>query len=209
MTWDELMATFASRIAATYEATIGRLSAAIQATPAAFEAKVTAFFALLAECKANLDRIQARLPNPPRSQADVANVARYAEMKSLYDALVLGISQNAVQVPQVGVAPAVVIVVGSVGLTVAGVAWAVAAWEYAASLRDQTAFMAQELEARVQASQRGTQLQPTTATPPSAPAPGGGAAGNDDKKGGAWVWLLGIGAAAAAAAFIVPKLGKG
>jgi hypothetical protein len=209
MTWEELKSTFASSIVATYEATVGRLSAAIQATPAAFEAKVTGFFALLAECKANLDRIQARLPNPPRTQADTGLVARYAEMRSLYDALVLGISQNAVQVPQVGVAPAVVLIVGSVGLSVAGVAWAVAAWEYAASLRDQTSFMAKELEARVEASQRGTQLQPTTATPPSAQAPGTGRAGDDDKKGGAWVWLLGIGAAAAAAAFIVPKLGKG
>ncbi|MCB9779732.1 MAG: hypothetical protein H6742_14300 [Alphaproteobacteria bacterium] len=209
MTWDELKASFTGNAAAAYDATLGRLSAAIQATPAAFEAKVTSFFALLAECKANLDRIQARLPNPPRTQADANDIARYAEMKSLYDALVLGISRNAVQVPQVGIAPAVVIVVGAVGLTVAGVAWAVAAWEYAASLRDQTAFMAQELDARVAASQRGTQLQPTTATPPSAPAPGGGGSGDDDKKGGAWMWLLGIGAAAAAAAFIVPKLGKG
>ena len=209
MTWDELKARFTANIVGTYDATFGRLSAAIQATPSAFEAKVTGFFALLAECKANLDRIQAQLPNPPRTQADAGLIARYAEMKSLYDALLAGIAQNAVQVPQVGIAPAVVIVVGAVGLSAAGVAWAVAAWEYAASLRDQTGFMAQELDARVQASQRGTQLQPTTATPPSAPAPGGGAVGDDDKKGGAWVWLLGIGAAAAAAALIVPKLGKG
>ena len=209
MSWDTLKARFGAEIVRTYRATLGRLGAAIQARPDAFEAKVTGFFALLAACKANLDQIQARLPNPPRTAAEAQDVARYAEMRSLYDALVVGIAQNAVQVPRVGVAPAAVVVVGAVGLSAAGVAWAVAAWEYAASLRDQTAFMAQELEARVQASQRGTQLQPTTATPPSAPAPGGGAAGDDDKKGGAWVWLLGIGAAAAAAAFIVPKLGKG
>lgn len=209
MTWDELRATFTSTIASAYEATLGRLSAAIRATPAAFEAKVTGFFALLAECKANLDRIRARLPSVPRDQAEAGLVARYAEMKSLYDALVLGISQNATQVPQVGIAPAVVLVVGAVGLSVAGVAWAVAAWEYAASLRDQTGFMAKELEARVDASQRGTQLQPTTATPPSATPPGGSGPGDDEKKGGAWMWLLGIGVAAGAAAFLLPKLGKG
>jgi hypothetical protein len=125
MTWDELKATFASSIAASYEATIGRVSAASQATPAAFEAKVTTFFALLAKCKANLDRIQVRLPHPRRTHADAAIAARYAEMKSLYE--LLGISRNAVQVPQVGVAPAVVIVLGSVGLFVASVAWAVTA----------------------------------------------------------------------------------
>ncbi len=72
MTWDELQRTFTSTIASAYEATLGRLSAAIKATPAAFEAKVTGFFALLAECKANLDRIRARLPNAPRDQADAA-----------------------------------------------------------------------------------------------------------------------------------------
>ncbi len=120
MTWDELKATCACRVTASYEATIGRLSAAIQATPAAF-------FALFVECRANLDHIQSRLPKPLCTQAAAYILARYAEMKSLCDALVLGISLNAVQAPHVDVAPAVAIVVGSGGLTLAGVAWAVAA----------------------------------------------------------------------------------
>lgn len=198
MTWAQLQQSFLSGIEASYAATLGRLEEAITATPAAFEAKVQGFLALLAECKANLARIQARLPHPPRSQAEAQLVAVYAEMKGLYDAPLLGLSQNAVALPSVGLAP--VLMVGALGLTAAGVAWAVAAWEYAASLRDQSGLLARELEARVESMRTGAPLPPSTVpSPPPAP-PGGGSA---------WPWLLALGLAAAGFYTFAPKAGKG
>lgn len=200
MTWDELQRRFLDNIEASYAATVGRLEAAITATPAAFEAKVQGFLAMLAECKANLARILAHLPNPPRNAVEAQLVTRYVEMRALYDALLLGLSENAVPLPSVGLAPLVVLAIGGMGLTAAGVAWAVAAWEYAASLRDQSGLLARELEARVEAMRQGTQLPPSTVAAPKPP---------DDPKGGVWPWLLGLGALAAGVVFVVPKLGKG
>jgi hypothetical protein len=171
MTWDQLKTDFLSRIQGLYERTFGRLQSAIAATPEAFRQRVTAYLDLLAQIRANLERILARLPNPPQSQADAVLIAKYAELKAMYDALVAGIASNAVAVKtEIGVAPAVVLVIGIIGLTVSGVAWAVASYEYAVSLRDQTDFMVKELDARVEAMRSGAQLPATTALPPSAPA---------------------------------------
>jgi len=212
MTWDQLKADFVARIQGVYETTYARLSAAITATPEAFRQRVTNYLDLLAQIRANLERIAARLPNPPQTQADAALIAKYAELKAMYDALVAGVATNAVAVrtPEVGVAPVVVVlVIGILGLTAAGVAWAVASYEYAVSLRDQTAFMAKELDARVEAMRTGQLLPATTALPPSAPV---ATAPEPPSSGGGtpWAWLFGgLALAGAAAVFVVPKLGKG
>ena len=50
-----------------------------------------------------------------------------------------------------------------------GVAWALAAYEYAVNLREQTALAERELDARVTASREGRALQPTTL--PAQPSP--------------------------------------
>lgn len=209
MTWEQIKADFTSRIQSLFETTYTRLSSAITSTPEAFRERVVAYLGILAEIRANLERIATRLPNPPQTQADAEIIARYAEYKSMYDALVTGISANSVAVrTEIGVAPAVVVlVIGIIGLTVAGVAWAVASYEYAVSLRDQTAFMVKELDARVESMRSGQQLPATTALPPSAPAPTPEASSSG---GSGWAWLFGgLALAGAAAVFVVPKLGKG
>ncbi len=209
MTWEQLKADFLARIQVLYESTYGRLSSAIAATPEAFRQRVTGYFDLLAQIRANLERIVARLPNPPQNHADAALIAKYAEFKAMYDALVAGVASNAVAVKtEIGVAPAaVVLVIGIIGLTVAGVAWAVASYEYAVSLRDQTDFMAKELDARVESMRSGAQLPATTALPPSAPV---GAPASPGGMGSGWAWVFGgLALAGAAAVYVVPKLGKG
>lgn len=207
MTWEQLAQGFTSRIASAYDASLGRVERAITEDAERVKRAVAAFFEALAQARANLDRAVPLLPSPPQGQAEAALVARYAEMRQLYDALVLGVSQNAVSLAtrEVGVAPAVVIVIGAVGLTAAGVAWALAAYEYAAGLRDQSAFLVAELEARKEAMRTGKVLPPASPTPstPPPPAPPG------DDKGGGWLWaLLGLGLAGGAV-YLIPKLGKG
>jgi hypothetical protein len=211
MTWDQLKTDFLSRIQGLYERTFGRLQSAIAATPEAFRQRVTSYLDLLAQIRANLERILARLPNPPQSQADAVLIAKYAELKAMYDALVAGVASNAVAVKtEIGVAPAVVLVVGIIGFTVAGVAWAVASYEYAVSLRDQTDFMVKELDARVEAMRSGAQLPATTALPPSAPAATTAAPPTPGGMGAGWAWVFGgLAVAGAAAVYVVPKLGKG
>ena len=59
-----------------------------------------------------------------------------------------------------------IVMIAVVALSAAGVAWAIAAYEYAAGLRDETALMATELEARVQAMKDGKTLPPSTLAAP-------------------------------------------
>ena len=167
MTWEELKARFITDIQATYNAVYSRVEDAVAAKPSSFEAKVRAFLTLLKECKTNLERIAAQLPSLPKNDAAKALIRRYQDMKALYDALVAGIALNASGELELGVVP--VVVVGTVALSAAGVAWAIAAYEYAAGLRDESALMASELEARVEAMRTGKALQPSTVTPPSSP----------------------------------------
>ena len=204
-TWDELKADFTGRVATLYASTWQRLSTAITTAPDTFRARMADYLAMLAQIRANLAIIAARLPNPPRTQAEALQITTYAEYKSMYDALVAGISANAVPVrTEIGIAPAVVVTVGLVGLTAAGVAWAVATWEYAASLRDQTGFLVKELDARVESMRSGAPLPATTAVPAAAPT-----APREPSSAG-WGWLVGgLALAGAAAVFVVPKLGKG
>ena len=166
MSWEELKLSFLTGIQSSYDAVYARIEEAVAAKPSSFEAKVRAFLTLLRECKVNLERIAAQLPALPKNDAAKALIRRYQDMKALYDALVAGIALNATGDLELGVVP--VVVVGTVALSAAGVAWAIAAYEYAAGLRDETALMATELEARVQAMKDGKTLQTSTLT--SAPA---------------------------------------
>lgn len=208
MTWEQLKQGFTSGIASAYDASLGRVERAVSEDADRVKRAVAAFFEALAQARANLDRALTLLPSPARDAADAALVARYTEMRQLYDALLLGISKNAVAVAEreVGVAPAVVLVIGVVGLTAAGVAWALAAYEYAAALRDQSGFLVAELEARKEAMRTGKALPPASPTP-STPAPASPDA--PPSKGAGWGWVLvGLGLAGGAV-YLLPKLGKG
>lgn len=171
MTWEELKLSFLTGIQASYDAVYARVEEAVAAKPSSFEAKVRAFLTLLRECKVNLERIAAQLPALPKNDAAKALIRRYQDMKALYDALVAGIALNATGDLELGTVP--LVVVGTVALSAAGVAWAIAAYEYAAGLRDETALMATELEARVQAMKDGKTLPPSTLAAPEKTDSGG------------------------------------
>ena len=167
---------------------------AAEADPTGTLSRVSSFLDALADSRASLDRVAAHLPNPPTTPQDVAFVAQHRDLEARYQDLAAGLFSDAAvaTTPVVGVAP--VIVVGGLAIGAMGVAWAIAAYEYAMNLREQTALAERELEARVAASKEGRALPPSTLPPP---APGV----TDDKA----VWVLG-GLAAAAALFALPVL---
>ena len=127
--------------------------------------------------------------------ATQADRARYGRLLNRYQDLAAGIYADAKPVSdQVGIAP-IVIVAGLV-LGLAAIAWGVAANKYASNLREQTALADRELTARIEASQQGRTLPPSTLP--------------DDGKGdgGGFGWLLVGGLAVAAGAVVVPVLWK-
>lgn len=206
MSWAELKASWSAQWRAFADRATASLARAIDLDPAATAHRVVAFVTALGTSRASLDRIAAKLPNPPRTDADRAAIARYQDLERRWHDLAAGLYADATPAartpgapPAVGVAPA--LVVGGLALTAVGVAWAIAAYEYAVNLQQQTELAELELVARVDASREGRALAPSTLPPaPMAPSvlPPVGPSGSA-------IWLFG-GLAVAAGALALPFL---
>ncbi len=204
-TWADIKAAWSSSWKALSAQATAAYASAARLDPTGTLAKVQAFVQALTDSRAALDRIAAKLPNPPVAPADHAAVAQYQAMERRYHDLAAGFYGDATPapggatapVPSTGAAPAVLII-GGLAVGAVGVAWAVAAYQYAVNLREQTALAERELDARVEASREGRPLQASTLPPPPNPT--------DDAKG-MGLWLLG-GLAVVAGALTLPALLK-
>lgn len=207
MTWEELKTAFTQNVESAYQKARTWLDQALTHLPDDVRRKVAATLSALKTTGRHLRRAQGLLPSRPKDKVEAALVVRYAEMKGLYDAILDGIGIHAIQLDEeaeieAGAIPAgVVLTIGALGLTAAGVAWAIANYEYAVALRDQAAFLTRELEAREEAMRSGKALPASSGYAdgsngkPKKP-------GDDDKGGAGWLWaLLGIGTLAGAAVF--------
>jgi len=204
-TWADIKAAWSSGWKALSAQATAAYASAAQLDPTGTLAKVQGFVQALTDSRAALDRIAAKLPNPPVTAADHAAVAQHRAMEARYHDLAAGFYGDATPapggatapVPSTGAAPAVLII-GGLAVGAVGVAWAVAAYQYAVNLREQTALAERELDARVEASREGRPLQASTLPPPPNPT--------DDAKG-MGLWLLG-GLAVVAGALTLPALLK-
>ena len=195
--WEDVKAAWSAGWKALSDQAVAAYGAAIQSNPAAYIEKVTGFQAALTTSRETLDRIAAKLPNPPVTDADRAAWAKYQALDKRYHDLAAGFYADARPAePATGIAPAVVVVVGVVAVGLVGTAWAVAAYEYAVNLQDQTSLAERELDARIVASQEGRTLQPSTLPPPPNPE-------NTAKGIG---WLLVGGLVLTAGAIAIPAL---
>lgn len=182
-TWSQIKAGWSSGWQALQRESLRAYEAAITADPTGYLARVQAFADELARARSSLNRIRDALPNPPATAEQRAAHESYRAMETRYRELAAGLYADARPAQtEIGVAPVVVgVVVGGVVIGVAGIAWSIAAYQYAVNLREQTALAERELDARVDASREGRALQPSTVPPPPAPA-GGGSTG---------LWVLG------------------
>jgi hypothetical protein len=103
---------------------------------------------------------------------------------------------------QIGAAPVVIIAIAVAGAVIAvsltGVAWAVVHFKEAQTLADEIALLERD-PALADAIARINESAPSSG-PPDVPAP---------ESGSGFFWFLAAAGVAAAAIFIVPKLGKG
>jgi len=195
--WEDVKAAWSAGWKALSDQAVAAYGAAIQSNPAAYIEKVTGFLAALTTSRETLDRIAAKLPNPPVTDADRAAWAKYQALDKRYHDLAAGFYADARPAePATGIAPAVVVVVGVVAVGLVGTAWAVAAYEYAVNLQDQTSLAERELDARIVASQEGRTLQPSTLPPPPNPETAAKGIG----------WLLVGGLVLTAGAIAIPAL---
>jgi hypothetical protein len=180
MDWPAVMAAWDAAWRTLRQAALSKWGPQIQASPGKFASSVQAFDADLRAIETALQRAALALG---RLGWPAELVKRWEDQRAVYNDLAAGLraeshpmSQSSVQgTVEVGVIPAgVVIVIGVVGFTVAGVAWALVAKPYAESLRTQAETAAAELEARVQGRAQG--LPPLQAS--TVPAPGAGGLGS-------------------------------
>lgn len=127
---------------------------AILAHPGRFRAHVERFVETLRGVRGALDRLRRGGLDPVQLTA----------LDTRYAVLVAGLLAEPGD-DRVEGAPLLAVAGVTVGLL--GIAWAVVAYQYAAHLREQTALAERELAARVQASEQGRTLQPSTL--PAAP----------------------------------------
>ena len=167
--WTDIKAAWSQGWKALNEQAMSAYEVAIKADPMRYVDQIKGFMSALTDSRANLDRIKARLPNPPRTEADRQLLATHQALEQRYHDLAAGFYSDArpADQPSTGAVPVVVIVVAGLALGVAACAWAVSAHEYAVNLREQTALADKELEARVEASKEGRSLQPTTLPEPA------------------------------------------
>jgi hypothetical protein len=166
MTWQEIKDAWSSGWNDLEQRGIAAYRTAIEANPMAFADHVVAFMNELALSRAYLDAMRSKLGDPRATDADRT---AYLAFEQRWHDLAAGLYADAQVAPTIGVAPIVVgLVVGGVVLTLAAIAWAVVAYQYAVNLREQTALADRDLQARVEASKDGRTLPATTLPPPPA-----------------------------------------
>ena len=194
MSWSEVKSNWSAGWKELQRSAIERWGSAIRRDPQSFAPKVQATVAELAAARAHLDHMKPLLPKQIKTAEDQRAMAGFSRLSARYYELAAGVYANSQPASaEVGIAP--VLVVGGVVLGVAAIAWAVAAHEYAANLRAETALADRELSARIEASQQGRTLQPSTLPEPKKSKDGVG-------------WLLVGGLVLAAGAVAVPVLMK-
>lgn len=140
--------------------------------PEAAADQAEAFLAVMAETRADLDRMKAQLPPLPAvTPADQSAWDNYQALEQRYQELMAAFMKDARPVETaMGFIP--LVVVAGIALGVGALSWSFAGYEYAVGLREETALASRELDARVEASKEGRDLQDSTLpTPPSDKTP--------------------------------------
>ena len=167
--WTTIQAAWGKGWKALHDQALHAYKAAIEAEPTKYVEQIKGFMSAISDSRANLDRFRARLPAQPSTEAERKLIAIHDALNRRYHDLAAGFYSDArpADQPATGAVPLVIIVIAGIALGVAACAWAVAAHEYAVNLREQTALADKELVARVEASEQGRSLQPTTLPEPA------------------------------------------
>lgn len=183
LTFSEAFRQFPVRIQGQYEAALAQVKAWGQAVPKNVVEWLQQFMPGVAKLGKQIDAMIAKLPRAPRNDAEAQAIGKAWAMKNLWNGIWAPLHDattvtdgpgfgNPLLVPLVGFAVAGV---GLVGVSAAGIAWAVAARDYAVALQKEADTEASEVQARLDAAKAGVQLQPNTLRPkPPAPPPGEG-----------------------------------
>jgi len=164
-TWDKGFDDLAHYAEETYVAALesGRI------TKEKYTAVVKSFITGLDEAKASIERMKglaAQLPADEREEVE----QKIDALETRHEELSAGFYVHVTEAPEMGVAP---VLVGTLAVSAAAIAWAYVGIEYVDYLKQQCRLEEKELDARVQASKDGRTLQDNTLPKP----PEGGGVG--------------------------------
>lgn len=205
-TWDDIMAAWASSWTALYNEALTTLGPALQADVTGYLGKIQESMASLLYSRATLDQIKQKVGQLGQEPADAELRERYEILEIRYHTVAAGIYTDATCGADRCAALPLVAIAG-ITLGVAACAWAVAAYEYFANLRDQTALLDHDLDARIWAMKNNKTLPaPNLAAAPAGQPPG--KPPDDEDPSSILGWLLLGGLALTAAALTLPALTK-
>ena len=205
-TWDDIMAAWSSSWTALYNDALATLGPALQADVTSYLDKIQDAMSALFESRARLDQIKSRLGQLGAEPADAELRERDEILEIRYHTVAAGIYTDATCGADRCAALPLVAIAG-ITLGVAACAWAVAAYEYFANLRDQTALLSDDLDARIWAMKNNKTLPAPNVAPHPGNAPPDKPPGDGDPSS-ILGWLLLGGLALTAAALTLPALTK-
>lgn len=182
--WAQIQQDWSSGWRGAWTLAQARWASLVERDPARGAREARPTLEALQQTRAELDAIRAVYPKLTQAEA-----ARFQRLANEYHQLAAGVYAGAAGAPEVGIAPIVVL---GVALSVAAVAWAIAAATYAASLLADTRLVRRELEERIRRTPEGQPLPDSTLPDRNAPLVSVGG-------GGVLLGVLGLGLVGAAA----------
>jgi len=167
-TWASVQASWSRSWKHTAREAITAYSAEILATPERFKQTVEGFLSVLGDNAKTLqsDRdklllLKAAAEQETALRSDYSKrVKQWLSLERDNQQLAAGLLADATHAEDVGAAP--VLIVAGIAVSVAGIAWAIAAGQYATAHRERIALFSKELDARVTALNLGQTLPATT-----------------------------------------------
>ena len=200
-TWEDVKGAWSEGWRALSVEGVTRYAAELMQDPSKYLDQIQGFVSSMIGARTDLDAIASALPNPPQTAEDQALIARAAALERRYQDLAAGLLADAwPSEPATGAVP--LLVIAGLAIGVVGCAWAVVAYEYMVNLREQTALLRADLDARVQAMETGKTLPASNLPPPPKPPE------DPDDLGGLIGWLLVGGLVLGAGAAFLPTLLK-
>jgi hypothetical protein len=171
-----------------------QLSEAIASNPQQYQEQVAAYDQMLRVSSENLRGIRAKLAPEHVLEDRERLTQRYRELLVRYQQLAAQFYADTQKQPEEAVGFVPLMTVGYLLIGIAGATFALATYEYAANLRDQTALMRAELDARIELTQAGKTLQASTL--PAAESPSIWSNNGQSETPGQWMKWVGLAALA-------------
>jgi len=160
--WDQIWEDTAVGWRYLYNESVKSYEDFVREDPEASAQQVAAFKSELEASRGYLDTLHSKLPPTPTDPADVALAELLPELETRWHELAVGFYRDVLPADELVIGFVPIFIVAGLAIGIGAASWSFAAYHYAVNLREKTALVAKELEARQAAAAQGQVLQPST-----------------------------------------------